>query len=203
MEVKGVLNVSRRVNQGLKKVDLNDDYLLTSLAHAWHSLDPDGADRIVSLPDATTLQEGWSVVVHHNGSDNLLTVQDQATEPNELKVISAPAGYNDTKAYQFVLIDNETAGGQWKVIELGDPTVKADKHEQVFAKIDWIDGLNDLFTYTIPETIHTMGLNPNWQVFDESNNIVYCHEETVNRVDGTITLTVTADDEFDGSVVIW
>ena len=200
MEVKGVINVSRRVNEGLKLATLAGPLSLTPLTHAWHSLDPDGADRLVNLPDAQTLLNGWSVVVHHNGNANTLTVRDAGG--NVKKAITAPAGTNDTKAYQFVLIDGTTVNGVWKVIELGDPVVDITKYVETFVEADWSVPSGDLETLEIEAATHGRGVNPMWQVQDDNGSKVYCHDENVDTY-GNILLTVTEGDEFDGAIVVF
>ena len=203
MDIKGVLNVSRRVNTGLKKVTLEGAYEVNKLSHAWLSLDPNAENREVTLPDATSLDEGWAVVVHHNGTANTLTVKDYLG--NTLKTFSGPASVNDTKAYQFVCIDNfdgatPDAGG-WKVIELGDPVLQAVKYVATFEVLDWTGPSDGLMEYSIPESTHERGATPIWQVQDENRAKIYCHSEGVNE-DGDLTLLVPEDDEFVGSVVI-
>ena len=200
MNVRGVLSVSRRVNTGLERIVLDGAFDVHEVDSAWLSLDPYGENRLVNLPDATELPDGWAVVIHHNGSANSLTVRDDGG--STLKVITAPAGVNDTKAYQFVLIDNSTAEGQWKVIELGDPTVDIVKYVETFVEADWSAPAGRFTDISFDAATHGRGVNPMWMVFDDTGSKIYCHDENVD-VAGDITLTVTRNDEFDGSIVIF
>lgn len=204
-KIRGTLNVSRRVNAGFSKKTLSENFNLSPLAHAWYSLDPDTEDRIVVLPDAAKILEGWSVVIHHNGGDNagkLVVVDNSQDYSTPLKIITSPATTNDTKAYQFVLINNGTSEGQWKVIELGDPTVKAEKYQKLFLEGDWSEDTVDLLKLEIPGEEHEMGTTPSFEVLNSNDKVVRCFTNTFDE-QGNIKIQITEDDEFDGSVIIW
>jgi hypothetical protein len=94
MEIKGVLNVSRRANQGLKASTLTGAFTVSALSHAWLSLDPGGANRDVVLPDATTLTNGWSVIIENTAdASESLVVKDSSTG-NIIKTIVSPQPSN-------------------------------------------------------------------------------------------------------------
>jgi hypothetical protein len=203
MEIKGVLNVSRRANQGLKASSLSDAYDVSALSHAWLSLDPNGANRDVVLPDATTLTNGWSVIIENTAdASESLVVKDNSTG-NVIKTIVSPTPVNQTLAYQFVLKDNSTADGVWYAIELGDPTIDITKYYDAFEVADWSVPSGELTTLNIAGTTHGKGNNPMWSVHNDTGSKVYCHDEVVNVANGNITLTITEDDEFDGFIIVF
>lgn len=203
MEIKGVLNVSRRANTGLKASTLSGAHVVTSLSHAWISLDPGGSSRDVTLPDATTLPNGWAIVIENtaDGAENLVVKNSDAGAI--IKTITSPADPNQTLAYQFVLKDNSTADGVWYVVELGDPTIEVSKYYDAFEVADWSVPSNELTTLTIAGATHGRGLNPLWSTHNDTGSKVYCHDEVVSIDNGNITLTVTEDDEFDGFIIVF
>lgn len=200
MNIKGALNVSRRTNTGLKKYTLSDNHTVTELSHAWLSFDPNGTNRNILLPDATALQEGWSVIIHNIGNANSLLVKD--SNGTTLKTITSPATSNETKAYEFVLITNGSVAGVWNVIELGDPTIDVAKFYTEFEISDWSVPSNGLCTYVVLGSTHGRGLNPIWIIHEMSGAKINCHIENINTTTGDITLTVPEDDVFDGFIII-
>ena len=201
MDVKGVLNVSRRVNSGLKKLTLTANYDVIGIDYEWLSIDPGGLDRDVVLPDATTLPNGWKINIQNisDGSEDIL-VKDNSTG-TLLRTIYNPASSNETSAYELILTDNSTADGVWYINELGDPTINIAKYTEDFLIADWSAVVAGLTTLTVNASTHERGANPMWNILDSNGQRVICHLETVDG-SGNITLTVTEDDEFDGTIVI-
>jgi hypothetical protein len=123
MQRRGDINVLRlgifglRANEGLNTESLTSNKALDKYAHKTHSLNPNGANRTITLPDATTLSLGWEVVIHHFGSANSLLVQNfGGILQKEIKVIT-PA--NESRIYSFQVIDITTNNGVWVVKEVG------------------------------------------------------------------------------------
>ena len=203
MNVKGILNVSRRVNSGFLQKTLTADLAIPELSYDWLSLIADTIDRTVTLPDATSLQLGWSVTIHNNGDTYNILVNDNSA--TQIRNIKAVVDKNDTKVYKFVLIDNSTIAGVWKVMELGEPSVKADRYIKTFVGTDWTNnGTIDFpeLELEILETEHSMGENPIWNVFDSTGIKIILHNENVDA-SGNISLTALRDATgFDGKVII-
>jgi hypothetical protein len=108
----------RRVDEGLNAEILLSDKTLDKYSQKTQSLDPNGSNRNINLPDATTLDLGWEIVIHHNGTSNSLFVRDNSF--NLLKEISFITAANESKIYAFQLINNSNAAGTWIIKELGD-----------------------------------------------------------------------------------
>jgi len=203
MNLKGVLNVSRRVNTGFLQKTLTEDLAIPELSYDYLSLIADTTDKTITFPDATGLQLGWSIIVHNNGASNSILVNDN--NATLLRNIKAEVDRNDTKMYQFILIDNSTSAGVWKVIELGEITVKADRYVKPFIDTDWTNiGTVDFpeLELEVLETEHEMGENPIWQVLDNNGNRIILHNENVTT-SGNITFTaLRSATGFEGKIII-
>jgi len=123
-QIKGDINVLRRgifglrADEGLNAEALVATKALNKYSKKTQSLNPNGADRVVNLPDATTLDLGWEIIIHHSGTANVLSIQDFAN--TELKEITAITPANDSRVYAFQCRDNGSAAGSWIIKELGD-----------------------------------------------------------------------------------
>ncbi|MEM4379129.1 MAG: hypothetical protein QXL01_00380 [Thermoplasmatales archaeon] len=130
MVVRGDIEVLRRgifglrADEGLNAEALSADKALNKYSKKTQSLNPNGSNRNVVLPDATTLDLGWEIIIHNSGTANVLNVQDFGN--NLLKEIRANPSGNDTKVYGFQLRDNSTQNGSWILKELGDAAEDAD-----------------------------------------------------------------------------
>jgi hypothetical protein len=124
MKVRGDLDVCRTVTSKRTDEALVDETLTANRqivrheAH-WMLLDGGVADREVELPDATTLPEGWQIVVQNDGSTNVINVR-------EYNATSYTGAIQDTLsaggiACEFTLLDNSTAAGTWYVNCLESP----------------------------------------------------------------------------------
>lgn len=68
-----ILNLQTRVLCPVVENTMSGDVTLTTSDKTYQILDPDGADRILTLPTPAT---GMSFVVKHAGSANTITVKD-------------------------------------------------------------------------------------------------------------------------------
>lgn len=219
MKLKGDLFVSREINskrsnEGLTSETLAADRPVAKYDNAWLSLDPDGADREIDLPDATTLPNGWKVVVQHSGSANALNVRHYNATPGTgaiLKTIDAPEAPNDTTAYQFVLIDGSAAAGVWYVVELGDSqNLVAARFVVNFLTAAWpaASGGYRILTSTqaagLAASAHGRGITPSWETFEKSgtdHDKLMLDRERAD-VSGNLTLRIIDGDQFDGRVIL-
>jgi len=113
--IKRSMFSARRSDEGLMDHGLlSGTITLDKYAFAWQSADPNGANRTINLPDATTLEEGWQTTIHNKGSANYLEIKDNsgAILDNVL------AG----EASEVTLIDNSTIAGSWYIKEFGGGT---------------------------------------------------------------------------------
>lgn len=217
-KVKGDLDISREVNskrsnESLIAETLAADRAVDPYESAWMSLDPDGADRNIELPDATTLVNGWKVIVQHAGSaDDLLVLDYDGTFTGTLlKTITAPEAPNDTTAYQFVLIDNSSAAGVWYVVELGDSqNLVAARFIANFVVADWpaaVAGKRELTSTQVAglgSATHGRGSNPMFRVQEligsDHDHVMLDRERSSSA--GNILLRIINNDQFDGRVII-
>lgn len=208
MEIKGDLRVrrtlqaDRRVDSALSNETLAGNRTVSRNDYAMLNLDPNGANRNVVLPDATTLPLGWTILVRHSGSADDLVVQDNAA--STLKTITAPPPSADTIMYQFVLLTNSVAAGTWSVIELGDAgTQIASKFVDTFLVADWSAPSGGYRTLTALASTHGRGTNPLYIVQETSggnHDKVICDRERMNS-SGDLELRIVDGVEFDGRII--
>jgi hypothetical protein len=219
MKLKGDLRVSREIQsdrsmERLTSETLAADRQLDRYDRAWLSLDPDGEDREVALPDAQTVEPGWKVIVKHSGSADALNVRAFNTTPFTgaiQKTIAAPAAPRETTAYQFVCLDNSSEAGEWYVIELGDPAAApVARFVASFVSGDWPAASAGKRTLTSSQVAglgvaaHERGATPMYIVQEEdagSFEKVLLDAEIVDA-SGNLSLRVTANDAFNGRVIL-
>lgn len=218
LKLKGDLEISREVNskrsnERLTSETLAADRLVDAFETAWLSIDPDGADRVIELPDATALPNGWKQIVQHAGAANNLEVRsyDGTFTGTLLKTIEAPEAPNDTTAYQFVLIDNSTAAGVWYVVELGDSqNLVAQRFVVNFLTAAWPAAVAGKRTLTstqaagLAAATHGRGVTPMLMVQEtigtDNDRVMLDRERTDSA--GNVTLRIIDGDQFDGRVVL-
>lgn len=210
--VRRTMSADRRANEGLSQQTLTADYAADVNDYSWLTLDGGVADRAITLPDATTLTQGWKLVVHNVGTTNNLNVTDNAA--GALKSVPfVPAPANTTAAYQFVLIDNSTAAGVWYVVEIGDPTIAgilASKFVANFLVADWpvAAGGYQVLTSTqiagLAAATHGRGVNPVYILQEKvgSNFLRTQADEETFDGSGNLSLQIVDGVAFDGRVVL-
>lgn len=165
MEIKGDLRVrrlidaDRRVNQGMTTpAVLTAELTLDDIAYWWYRVaTDDNGPQDVRLPDATTVPNGWQVVVQNSGNVDAIDVINQ-TAGTTLKTIAA----GSSLAYAFTLLDNSTADGVWHINFLEDSsTVVAARYTASFnATTDWGTAASRYYSQTIAAATHGRGANP-------------------------------------------
>ena len=170
MEIKGNLKVLRtidalrRVNKGLiERVSISASVTILKHSHYWQRISTnDLGIQIITLPDATTIVEGWEIVIQNFGTVDNIDIKDSAA--SLLKQVEIG------KAYKFTLLDNATAAGIWHINFLEDSDIIASaRHVQIFnATTDWGAVVNEQRSQTILQSIHTRGSNPIVQVWEGS-----------------------------------
>lgn len=202
LSVKRTMSASRRVNEGLSSETLAGARTVVIHDYAILNLNPNGANRDVNLPDATTLPVGWSIKVRHSGAANDLVVKDNGG--GTLKTISLPLATAEEKMYEFTLLTNGVAAGTWHVTEMGDPgVIVASRFVNSFVVADWSAPSGGYRTLTVTAGTHGRGANPSVQVqeligsdFDK----VLVDRERLNA-SGDLELRIVDGAEFDGRII--
>lgn len=100
------VSAGRRVDEGLTDLGaLASNYTISRHSSGWIVAAPT-ANRNMTLPDATTLPEGWEITIYNDSNSFNLTVFDNTA--NDLVVV-----YEGDNAYRLKLIDNSTQAGEW------------------------------------------------------------------------------------------
>lgn len=160
--VKRTLLAERRADQGLNTAVITAQEALVRHAAYWQSLSAAAVQDVV-LPDATTLTEGWQIVVHSSGASTL-TVKDNTTGTTIQTVATG-------NAYEFTCTDNSDADGTWFVNaleEAGDVT--ATRYSATFdATTSWGSTVGGYYTITVLRATHGVD-NPTFKLFEETGS---------------------------------
>ncbi len=207
LRVRRTAVVDRRSDEGMSSETLSGARVVVRHDYKYLNLDPNGANRNVDLPDATTLPLGWEILVRHSGSANSLVVRDGAVSPGTLKTIAVPVATSESRFYSFLLVDNGTAAGSWQIVELGDPS----RSTVTFLSGTWSapSGGYRILSGTEASGLlaanHGKGTNPIVVVQEDVGGSIHEHV-TVDRLrinsSGDIELRITDGAEFGGRVII-
>lgn len=161
MVFKGQIDTSR-VNQGYKERAITTSFSLLKMMDFWQNITATGAQDVV-LPDATTLANGWSVVINAEVGGNL-TVKDAAA--GVIKVITAGS---TTPAFQFVLKDNGTAAGSWQVFSLEDAGIVAANRYVLphNSTTNWGAAVGGYYSIATTAATHLRGTTPVIQFYQD------------------------------------
>ncbi len=204
MKIKGDLQVcrtidaARRVNEGLESTTMTGALTL-DLHSAFWQRGSAAASQDVNLPDATTLNNGWQIVVEASGAADLDVKNDGGTS-----VQSVGTG----TAYEFTLLDNSTANGTWHVNFLEDAgSVAATRYVSTFdATTSWGTASGGYYNIDITQTTHERGTSPIVQVFEEDGSDffeVYLDEKKIlSNGDLEMYVIESPDCRFAGKVVL-
>lgn len=154
----------RRIDGGLTSKTLTIAEQLDRHSANWQVLDSASAEDVI-LPDATTLNNGWSVVI--KAETSTLTVQTyDATTPVDLKDVEPG------RAYEFTLLDNGTDEGEWHVnfLEEADSLATPRYVDTFNATTDWGAAVGGVYTRTITQATHQRGTSPQADTFEESGS---------------------------------
>lgn len=111
LDVKSIVKAGLRVNESLDYVVLLQDLELTKYCkkHLYYKTEQDFA---ITLPDATTIQPGWRVLIaNDSASTGILTINQK--DDTVLSTIKP------NLMVEFILVSNETASGVWDTINVG------------------------------------------------------------------------------------
>ena len=201
-QVKRTLNVDRRLNQGLSKETITSLRSITLNDYAWLQI-INASTQDVVLPDATTLSNGWDIVVMADalsGASVNVKKYDAAT-PVLLKNILVG------RAYQMTLVDNSTPAGDWQISfrEESDKIPSARYVDSFNDTTDWTGPAAGYYTRTVTQVTHTLGTSPLAKVRSGSGPYVNVEPDQLSvGINGDITIQVTQvpDLRFVGQMVI-
>jgi len=223
MKIKGdaiisrTMEAGRRANEGLRTEVLVANLAVIDHDHHWLRLDGGVATRVIELPDATTITEGWQLVVQNNGTTDPLEVRKNngMFTGTLLRSIEADGleSSGETNAYEFTLLDGGTVAGDWFVDELGDPasaTADAARFVVNFLASEFPAAVMGKKTLTsvekggLAEMTHGRGIFPIMQVheIDGTDHELVLVDTLLTTMIGDIEITVTTAAEFDGRIII-
>lgn len=194
---------AERFDIGVSSKTLTGTEQLTRTVMGWLRFEAAQLQYVV-LPDATTLDAGWSTTVEASGASSLIIQAFDSVSPTNIQTIESG------KAYQFVLKDNSTAGGGWHIILLhGAETTSSARYVHTFTIDSWGVPSGGFYSLVIPASLHGRGTTPLFQVNRKLAGQVYEHtfveSPQTDCATGDITLLIpasTSDNRFDGMIVI-
>lgn len=210
MKVKGSLNVAKdlvvgeslvvtnRIDSGFAVVNqAGGDYSLVAEAKDWINFT--GTAATTTLPDATGLANGWSVVILNSQVGNLI-IRDNSTAT--LKSVLP------SRAYKVTLVDNGTAAGTWYInfLEEADLLPAARYTDAFNATTDWTSN-GSYYEITYLEGTHDKGVNPMVEVMEDIGGGIY-EEVLMDYIkinasgDVIIGVSATPDARFAGLILI-
>ena len=184
-----LITAGRRVETGFSSEVLTATRDLTRYDYQWLKLTA-AADQDAVLPDATTLVNGWDVVIYVDedsvGSIDVNTYH--AVTPVSLRDI-IPG-----RAYKFTLIDNSDAAGEWFVdlLEEADK-LPAERHITNFdATASWGTAAGGYYTITVTAATHGRGVNPSvvLEVISSTDHIVVSADRVLIESNGNVKIRV-------------
>lgn len=165
MEIRGDLNVKRtgifdrRADQGLYDHTISTSLALTRHSEYFQKLESTSGNDLVVLPDATTLPEGWEVVIINDG-DTALEVQDDQDSGTFTDIAV-------NEANRYILLDNGAAAGTWFVEPMQSPDITAaTRYTTTFnATTDWGSPSAGYYTITKTQATHLRGTDPSVRIY--------------------------------------
>lgn len=199
-DVKRALS-AQRLNLAMRDATITAQENLNKFSETWQRLSAAAAQDAV-LPDATTLPEGWEIIVEASGAATVTVKTYHATTPVTLQAVASG------EAFCLTLKDNATAAGTWHITKLAGSDMSAStRYTATFnATTDWGSASGGYYSQAIAESTHGRGASPIVQLFEVSgSDYLECLADQVkfNAV-GDITLRVTEspDGRFAGKAVI-
>lgn len=191
----------RRMNQGLSRETLTSQRDVVVNDYAWLDISNASTQDVV-LPDATTLMNGWEIVVSTQaGSAASVNVMHyDAVTPVLLRNIVSD------RAYRFTLRDNGTAAGVWHVdfLEEADK-IPVERYVDSFnATSDWSGPSAGYYTRTITEATHGRGTTPMVMVQNGTNpgvNLTVDELSIASTGNTTIKVPSSPDLRFAGRII--
>lgn len=160
--------------------------------------------QYVILPDASTLENGWTTTIEAAGASSLTMQTFDAVAPVTIQNIESG------KAYTFVLKDNSTPGGGWHIALLhGSETTSSARYVHTFLVDNWGTAVGGFYPLTIPASLHGRGNTPVFQVNRKLSGQIYEHtfveSPQTDCASGDITLLIpsnSTDNRFEGMIVV-
>ena len=202
LRVKRTGFFERRVNQGLSRETITNLRAITINDYAWISI-INASTQDAVLPDATTADNGWSVVVMTDATSiaSVNVKSYHAVTPVLIKNILVG------RAYRFTLVDNSASAGVWHVdfLEQAD-LLPAERYVDTFnATSDWTGPGGGYYTRVITQVTHGMGTSPTAKVRSGTGPYTNVEPDQLTVAangDITIQVTQTPDLRFAGQTVI-
>jgi hypothetical protein len=201
MNVKRTLVADRRVDEGLNDQNITTSLALVRHAEKYQRLNASAGNDLVVLPDATTLLNGWEVIIINNGTVDLL-VEDSGD-------YSTFDNISVGNANRYILMDNGSVEGEWFVEPMDSAEVtSATRYSNTFnATTDWGSASGGYYTITVVQTTHTRGSHPSVQLYIGDGgtgfNVVEPDETNV-EANGDVSFQVpdSPDLRFAGKIVL-
>jgi hypothetical protein len=202
--IKGDLNVSRtiqvgrRSNQAAQTKNLTTTETLDKNSYYWNNFTSTGAQN-VDLPDATTLNLGWDVVVNNMDGTDTLTVRDAAA--GTVKTVVAG------RAYRITCTSIGSAAGTWHIDYLEEADLLPGlRYAKTFnATSDWTDA-GSAYTVTLTQATHLMGVNPMVEVGElngsDYDRVICDNLKKLANGDITIQVCKVPDARFEGRMIV-
>lgn len=202
LEVKRVIRADRRVNEGLSKETIVATRPVTAIDYSWLQIINSSTQDVV-LPDATTLTNGWTIVVMADSTSaasvNVKTYH--ATTPVLLKNVLVG------RAYRFTLLDNGDSAGSWHLDFLEEADLlPSERYVDSFnATTDWSGPTSGYYTRTISVGTHEMTASPKIEVnLGPAPYVRVLPDQITVAANGDITIQVPSspDLRFAGQVIV-
>lgn len=198
LEVARTLS-ARRANLGMEARTITAQESLAAHDPQWVRLSAAAAQDAV-LPDATSLPNGWSIVLEANGASTVTAKTYHASTPVLLQAISAG------DAWALTLLDNGTAAGTWHANKLESTSTAARYSETFDATTDWGTAASGYYAVSVDAATHGVSSHPSVKLYeaDGSDYVEVLPDRTKilanNNVE--IRVTETPDARFAGKLVI-
>lgn len=200
--VENVLDVRRRMNQGLSKETITGARIVTLNDYAWLQI-INASTQDVILPDATTLAAGWNIVVAADTASNASVNVKSYAAVTPLLIKNILSG----RAYRLTLLDGATAAGVWQITLLGESdSLPAERFIDSFnATSDWGSPAGGYYSRTVAAATHDMGTSPTVKVRAGSSTYTDVMPDSLSvSASGDITIQVPQlpDLRFEGQMII-
>ncbi len=206
MNIKGDLIVSRTVgmkrgNETLNSESLSTSRVITVNDYYFLNLTPSTTGTDATLPDATTLENGWRIKLRNGDVTNSYDVKNNGA--TILQTIGIGL------AYEFILLDNSTSDGVWEIMAMQMGAAEAIKYVVNFSSSDFPAAVGGYRTLTGTQIAgllaanHGSGVNPMFRVQEGAGpyDWTLCDKEEASTI-GDISLRVTDGAQFSGRVIV-
>jgi len=166
----------------------------------WQRLTAAAAQDVI-LPDATSLEPRWSVVIESVGAGTL-TVKNGTATPVAVQAVQTG------QAFEFTLLDNSSDAGEWHINLLESSTSEpSERYIHTFNAItDWGSAVGGFYSLKITAATHERGTAPQVQVFEERGvdfaQVIPHDVEVAANGDVTIQVSESPDGRIAGRMVM-